>query len=99
MAVLRPGWFVVSDPRQARLNPKFGWLYPELPAGEWQPAWQAAMQVAERLWREDGSDALVRDRLLPPEHFDFQGGSPRSVDWYVTTERLSDATAELALIR
>jgi hypothetical protein len=57
------------------------------------------MQTAERLWREDGSEALTRDRLLPPDHFDFQGGTPRSVDWYVMPERLSDAPAEIALIR
>jgi hypothetical protein len=57
------------------------------------------MQTAERLWREDGSEALTRDRLLLPDHFDFQGGTPRSVDWYVTPERLSDAPAEIALIR
>ena len=87
----------VSGIRRARLNPKFGWRYPELPAGEWLPAWQAAMQIAERLWQEDGSEALIRDRLLSAEHFDFQAGTPRSVDWYVTPERLSDATAELVL--
>jgi hypothetical protein len=88
----------VSVVRQARLNPEFGWLYPELPAGDWLPARQVAMQIAKRLWQEDGSEALVRDRLLRPEHFEFQGSTPRSVDWYVTAERLSDATAELVLI-
>jgi hypothetical protein len=94
---LLPGCLPVSVVRQARLNPEFGWLYPELSAGNWLPAWQVAMQIAERLWQEDGSEALVRDRLLRPEHFDFQGGTPRSVDWYVTPERLSDATADLVL--
>ncbi len=89
----------MSELRRAKLNPKFGSVYPELPAGEWLPAWQAAMQVAERLWHEDGSEALVRDRLLSPEHFDFQGGTSRSADWYVTAERLSDATEEYALTR
>ena len=84
----------MSGVRQARLNPEFGGLYPELPAGEWLPAWETSMQIAERLWQEDGSKALVRDRLLRPEHFEFQGGTPRSLDWYVTTERLSDAVAE-----
>lgn len=90
----------MSDLRRARLNPKFEWLYPEVPAGEWLPAAQVAMQRAERLCHEeDGDEALMRDRLLPPEHFEFQGGTPRSVDWYVTAERLSDATAEMALMR
>ena len=98
MAVPRSLDLLVID-RQARLNPKFGRLYPELPSGEWLPAWQAAMQIAERLCQEDGSEALKGDRVLPPEHFDFQGGSPRSADWYVTAERLSDETAELDSIR
>jgi len=74
-------------------------MYPELPAGEWLPAWEASMQIAERLWQEGGVGALVRDRLLRPEHFDFQGGTPRSPDWYVTPERLSDTPAEPALMR
>jgi hypothetical protein len=92
------GGHFVSELRLARLDPKFESLYPELHAGEWLPAWEAAMQVAVRLWQEDGSEALIRDRLLSPEHFDFQGGSARSVDWYVTAERMSDATGEFALI-
>ena len=87
----------MSELRRARLNSNFGSLYPELPAGEWLPAWQAAMQVAERLWHEDGREALLRDRLLPPEYFDFDGGTPRSADWYVAAERLSDATAQVVL--
>jgi hypothetical protein len=91
-----PEGLLMSDLRQTRLNPSFGWLYPELPAGQWLPARQAAMQIADRLWLQDGSEALVRDRLLPQEYFEFQGGTPRSVDWYVTAERLSDATVELA---
>jgi hypothetical protein len=89
----------VSDLRQARLKPKFGRLYPELPVKEWLPASQAALQIAERLWHEDEIETLVRDRLLPAEHFDFRGGTPRSANWYVTAERLSDATGESALIR
>ena len=43
----------MSELRRARLNPKFGRLYPELPADEWLPAWQTAMQVAERLMRTE----------------------------------------------
>jgi hypothetical protein len=87
----------VRDVREARLNPEFGRLYPDLPAGEWLPAWEAAMQTVERLWREEGSQALVRDRLLRQELFDFRGGTRRSAGWYVTAERLSDATAEVGI--
>jgi hypothetical protein len=80
----------VGRPRVARLDPKFGALYRELPAGHWLPAWQAAMRRAERLWKEGDAEALVRDRLLPDEHFDFKGGKSRPDGWCVTPERLSD---------
>jgi hypothetical protein len=67
-------------------------------ADHWLPAWQAAMRRAERVWRETGADALLRGRLLPDEHFEFKGGKPRPVDWYIAPERLSDTKrAELQL--
>jgi hypothetical protein len=33
---------------------------------------------------------MVQDRLLPDEHFQFEGGEPRPPGWYVIPERLSD---------
>jgi len=83
----------VRWPRQARLDPKFGSLYPELPAGHWMPAWQAATRRAERVWRQEGPEALIYSRLLPEEHFQFQGGKPRPDRSYFHPERLSDPTA------
>ena len=48
--------------------------------------------------REIGPEAMVQDRLLSDDHFDFRGGKPRPIDWYVTPERLSDPNvAELQL--
>lgn len=78
--------------RRTRLDPKFGSLYPEIPAGHWIPAWQAATRMAERLWREAGPEALLEGRILPEEHFQFCGGRSRGANWYVTPERLSDPT-------
>ena len=83
--------------RRARLDPRFGELYPEIPAGQWLPAWQAATRRAERLWRETGAEALLDGRVLPEEHFQFRGGKPRPLGWYIEPERLSDPTrAEIA---
>jgi hypothetical protein len=79
-------------PRRTRLNPQYKALYPEIPAGQWIPAWDAATRRAERLWREVGPDALLRGRVLPDDHFEFRGGTPRSAGWYVEPERLSDPT-------
>jgi len=88
---------VVATLRRTRLDPKFGSLYPEIPAAHWIPAWQAATRRAERLWRETGADALIEGRLLSEEHFQFRGGRARGVGWYVEPERLSDPTrAEMA---
>jgi hypothetical protein len=84
--------------RRAKLKPQFGSQYPELPADHWLPAWQAAMRRAERVGRTAGADTLLRGRLLPDEHFEFKGGKPRPVDWYIAPERLSDTKrAELQL--
>jgi cytochrome P450 len=82
----------VAPLRRTRLDPKFGSLYPEIPAGHWIPAWQAATRRAERLWRETGPEALLEGRILPEEHFQFRGGRSRGASWYVTAERLSDPT-------
>jgi hypothetical protein len=82
----------VGEQRCVILNPKFSALYPELEAGRWLPAWQAAVRRAERLWHDLGAEALIQGRILPDEHFRFRGGSPREFGWYVTPERLSDPT-------
>jgi hypothetical protein len=83
----------MASHRIALLDPKFGSLYPEIPAGHWLPAWQAATRRAERLWWEVGADALIEGRLLPDEHFRFKGGRPRPSSWYPSPERLSDPTS------
>jgi hypothetical protein len=84
----------VGSLRRAMLDPKFRTIYPEIPAGHWIPAWQAAMRRADRLWLEAGAEALIQNRILPEEHFRFLGGDPRPSDWYPTPERLSDPTGE-----
>jgi hypothetical protein len=78
------------------LIPKFGALYPELPAGHWLPAWEATVRRAEHVWRQEGAEAVIFGRLLPDEHFNFRGGHPRDPTWHFIPERLSDPTlAEL----
>jgi hypothetical protein len=79
--------------RLAKLLPTFGSLYPEIPAGHWIPAWDAAMRRALKVWGEGGAEAVVYTRLLAEEHFEFRGGEPRPSDWAITPERLSDPTS------
>ena len=80
----------MGDQRLALLDPEFGSLYPELTAGQWLPAMDAALAVTGRIWRDRGTEVLVRERVLPEDHFHFRGGVPREPGWYVTTERLGD---------
>jgi hypothetical protein len=76
--------------RLTLLNQEFGALYPSIPVDQWLPAWEAARRRADEVWFVLGQHAFVK-RLLPEEHFRFQGGKPRSGDWY--PERSSDVTA------
>ena len=78
--------------RLVRLDPEFGSRYPEIPAGEWLPAVMAAAWQADRLWLESGPEALRQRRVLPDQHFQFRGGTPRKSGWYITPERLIDRT-------
>jgi hypothetical protein len=82
----------VAEHRLAILDPKFAALYPELPAGVWLPAVKAAAWQADRLWLEQGPEALLLTRVLSDDHFRFRGGTPRTLGWYVTAERLCDHT-------
>jgi hypothetical protein len=80
--------------RRALLKPSFRSLYPELPAGVWLPAWEAALKRAEHLWEREGAVAMTATRLLSDDHFEFDGGVAREPGWYVRPERLSDPSAE-----
>ena len=66
-------------PREARLKPEFGELYPPLVAGIWETA--AEMGAKVLLWQvqQQGTDALSM-RILDERHFEFRGG------WYRGSE-------------
>jgi len=61
--------------REARLRPEHAGRYPGIQAGVWEPAAVLCDRVlAGGLLR--GSPMGWRDRVLPPEHFEFRGGGP-----------------------
>ena len=61
--------------REARLRPEHAARYPGIQAGVWEPAAVLCDRVlAAGLLR--GSPMGWRDRVLPPEHFEFRGGGP-----------------------
>ncbi len=79
-----------NNNRQVRVRAPFAGLYPELPMGHWATAGGIALRVAARIWRDHGVNAVVSDRLLPEEHFEFRGGTSREPAWEGSPERLSD---------
>jgi hypothetical protein len=61
--------------REARLRPEYAGRYPGVQAGVWEPAAVLCDRVlAGGLLR--GSPPGWRDRVLPPEHFEFRGEAP-----------------------
>lgn len=66
---------VASGRREARLRPEHAARYPGIEAGVWEPAAVLCDRViAGGLLR--GSPGW-RDRVLPPEHFEFRGEGPQ----------------------
>lgn len=62
--------------REARLRPEYAGRYPGIRAGVWEPAAVLCDRVlAGGLLR--GSPLGLRDRVLPPEHFEFRGTAPQ----------------------
>jgi hypothetical protein len=65
-----------SGRREARLRPEYAGRYPGIQAGAWEPAAVLCDRVlAGGLLR--GSPPGWRDRVLPPEHFEFRGEGPQ----------------------
>jgi hypothetical protein len=77
-------------PRRTMLNPAFTELYPEVSAGLWMDACDAAMKRAERLWFHWGVSGLGIERVLCDAHFEFQGGKPRKVGQTGFYQRVTD---------
>jgi hypothetical protein len=61
--------------REARLRPEYAGRYPGIQVGVWEPAAVLCDRVlAAGLLR--GSPLGWRERVLPPEHFEFRGKGP-----------------------
>jgi hypothetical protein len=81
-----------SPGREARLRPEFAHLYPSIVADRWDLASVVADQVA-RLLRGPNAARVSTDRILPAEHFEFRGKSPRRDPAHAPKTRQSDAPA------
>jgi CheY-like chemotaxis protein len=79
-----------SGGREARLRTEFAHLYPPLEAGHWE----LARAIASRLlaWLTQAQRGRVSDdRVLPKEHFEFRGISPRPQNTHRNRTRTQDA--------
>jgi hypothetical protein len=75
--------------REVQLNPAFAAEYPSLVPGRWYTAAAVAGLVKGTRIVKEGPDAQFTERLLPPGHFRFRGGSPRRGTWMgLRTRRL-----------
>ena len=79
-----------SRVRKVRLRPEFAELYPGLDPGVWETATELAARLLAQHALRPSPGYMLSDRILPDEHFEFQGGSPRAPGWSGPHSRISD---------
>jgi hypothetical protein len=81
--------------RQVRLRPEFAHLYPGLDPGVWETATDLAARLLAQHVMQPSPGYMLTNRILPDEHFEFQGGAPRSASWTGLRSRLTDQSGRL----
>jgi hypothetical protein len=76
--------------RQVRLKPVFADRYRSLDPGVWYTAAAIAGFVKGTTIVRDGPRVEIRDRVLPPQHFEFRGGASRRGSWGDMLTRRTD---------
>jgi hypothetical protein len=76
--------------RLVRLRPEFAHLYPGLEPGVWETATELAARLLAQHVIQPSPGIMLSNRILPDEHFEFQGGNPRSSSWAGTRSRRTD---------
>jgi hypothetical protein len=76
--------------RMVRLRPEFASLYPGLDPGVWETATELAARLLAQHVVRPSPGHMLSDRILPEEHFEFQGGSSRDASWTGIRSRVSD---------
>ena len=76
--------------RLVRLRPEFASLYPGLEPGVWETATELAARLLAQHAVQPSPGYMLSDRILPEEHFEFQGGTPRGSSWTGVRSRMSD---------
>jgi CheY-like chemotaxis protein len=79
-----------SGGREARLRTEFAHLYPPLEAGHWELAGAIVGRLLAWLLQAQ-RERVSDDRVLPTEHFEFRGSSPRPDNTHRNRTRMRDA--------
>jgi hypothetical protein len=82
--------------REVRVKAASADEYPTLVPGRWYTAAAIAGLVKGTRIVQDGRDVKLNDRVLPPAHFEFRGGSPRRGSWLGLRTRRLDRRATAA---
>jgi hypothetical protein len=76
--------------RLVRLRPEFAHLYPGLEPGIWETATELAARLLAQHAVQPSPGYMLTNRVLPEEHFEFQGGLPRGLSWTGERSRSTD---------
>jgi hypothetical protein len=76
--------------RLVRLRPEFADLYPGLDPGTWETATELAARLLAQHAVQPSPGFMLSNRILPDEHFEFQGGDPRGSSWAGALSRRDD---------
>jgi hypothetical protein len=75
--------------RLVRLRPEYAHLYPGLDPGVWETATELAARLLAQHAVQPSPGFMLSNRILPDEHFEFQGGIPGG-SWNGRRLRLTD---------
>jgi hypothetical protein len=76
--------------RLVRLRPEFTHLYPGLDPNVWETATELAARLLAQHALQPSPGYGLSNRMLPDEHFEFQGGNPRAAGWTGPRSRVTD---------
>jgi hypothetical protein len=76
--------------RLVRLRPEFASFYPGLDPMVWETATELAARLLAQHTLRPSPGHMLNDRILPEEHFEFQGGNPRSTSRLGVRSRVTD---------
>jgi hypothetical protein len=77
--------------RLVRLRPEFASFYPGLDPMVWETATELAARLLAQHTLQPSPGHMLSNRILPEEHFEFQGGSSRGSSWNGSLSRSTDA--------